>query len=159
MIFEFFHTWHEEKLGLMGGISFVLMGIFTYFLYLMRLSTEIMLLAAMVVVFSALTSLFFQLPRIKGVKPGVSTFVGGITLGLAVIFWGYILSLIPPESWEKMGEVAGLTAGLLIASFFGFGFLILALVPPQEQVKHIVEGKNKMGVKEFKEEDDFIDRL
>ncbi len=161
MIFEYFHAWDEEKLGLAGGIFFVLLGVFAYLIYILRPPIEIIVLAILIVVLSALTSLFFQLPRIRGIKPGVSTFVGGITLGLSIIFWGYLLFLIPPDSWAKMGELAGLTMGLLISAFFGFGFLILALTPPESNP--IVPDKKgkavKRGVKEFKEDDDFIDRL
>lgn len=161
MIFEYFHAWDEEKLGLAGGVFFVLMGVVAYLIYISKQSIEIIVLAILIVVFSALTALFFQLPRIRGVRPGVSTFVGGITLGLSIILWGYLLALTPPGGWSKMGEIAGLTMGLLITSFFGFGFLFLALIPPENKPR-VPEKRGravKRGVKEFKEEDDFIDRL
>ena len=164
MIFEHFYSWNEEKLGLIGGISFVLLGIFAYFIYLLHLPLGVLVLGFMVVVFSALTALFFQLPRIKGLRAGISTFIGGIMLGITIISWGYSLSLLLSESWALMMEAAALSIGLLIASFFGFGFLFIALIPPQQSPSKEISFKShkpqpKKGVKEFKEDDDFIDRL
>gem|GEM_PF-3223761 len=167
MIFERFYNWHEEILGLMGGISFVLMGVFAYFIYL-EISWTITGLGIVVIILSALTALFFQLPRIKGVRAVISTFVGGITLALTIIVWVYTLTFVQSSDWIKMVEASLLSLGLLITSFFGFGFLFIALIPPQGgKPKPIIpkkapkkkEKKIVPVTEEEEEEEDFIDRL
>jgi len=163
MIFEKFYNWPEERLGLMGGLSFVVMGVFAYLIYLLHLSWSVILTGFLVVIFSALTALFFQLPRIKGFRAALSTFIGGIMLGLTIIVWAFSLTLVDSSDWILLAEVALLSIGLLISSFFGFGFLFIALIPPQGSKPKIVPSKPKRKEKIVKpveeEEEDFIDRL
>ena len=146
-------------------ISFVLMGVFAYFIYL-EISWTITGLGIIVIILSALTALFFQLPRIKGVRAVISTFVGGITLALTIIVWVYTLTFVQSDNWIKITEAALLSLGLLITSFFGFGFLFIALIPPQgSKSKTLIPAKPKKkerkisGIREEEEEEDFIDRL
>ena len=163
MIFDYFYLWDEEKIGLAGGISFVLLGLFAYLLYRFNSSMIFIIIMLLIVIFTALTAWFFELPRIKNAKPGVSTLIGGITWGLSFVLWGYSIYLIPPKSWEFLGEVAALSLGLLISSFFAFGFLFIAAIEPAEKEIHKIPRKikepKKKGIKEFKEDEDFIDRL
>ncbi|OYT60793.1 hypothetical protein B6U71_00190 [Euryarchaeota archaeon ex4484_178] len=162
MIFEKFYNWQEEILGLMGGISFVLMGVFAYFIYTLSISWTVTGLGILVIILSATTALFFQLPRIKGIRAAISTFIGGITLALTIIVWVYALTFVQSEDWKMIAETALLSLGLLIFSFFGFGFLFIALIPPQGAKpkipvpKHIKKEKKSTKIEE---EEDFIDRL
>ncbi len=161
MIFDYFYLWDEERIGLLGGVSFVLVGLFGFLLYIFNPSLIFLAIMLLIVTFTALTALFFELPRIKNVKPGISTFIGGIMWGLAFIMWGYSIYLVPPESWEYLAEVASISLGLLISSLFGFGFLFIAAIEPYDKKKipRKIREPKKMGVKEFKEDEDFIDRL
>ncbi len=163
MIFEKFYNWPEERLGLMGGVSFVLVGVFAYFIYLLNISWTVTGLGILVIILSALTALFFELPRIKGLRPAISTFIGGITLGVTIIVWVYTLTFIQSSDWFLIIEAALLSLALLISSFFGFGFLYIALIPPQGSKPRVMAPKPKKREKIKKpveeEEEDFIDRL
>ena len=162
MIFNRFYSWDEEKIGLIGGISFVILGLFAYLLY--RFDSSILFITSilLIILFTALAAWFFELPRIKNAKPGISTLIGGIMWGLSFIILGYSIYLAPPRSWEFLGEVAALSLGLLISSFFAFGFMFIAVIEPAEKLHKIprkMKEPKKRGIKEFKEDEDFIDRL
>ncbi len=162
MIFDYFYLWDEEKIGLVGGISFVLLGLFAYLLYRFNSSMLFIICMLLIILFTALTAWFFELPRIKNAKPGISTLIGGIMWGLSFVIWGYSIYLVPPNSLEFLGEVAALSLGLLISSFFAFGFLFIAAIEPAEKMHKIprkIKEPKKRGIKEFKEDEDFIDRL
>ena len=161
MIFEKFYNWPEERLGLMGGLSFVLMGVFAYLIYMIQLPLTTILMGVLIIILSALTALFFQLPRIKGLRAAISTFIGGIMLGLTIIVWA--LSLINTGISDPLllAETALLFLGLLLSSFFGFGFLFIAIIPPQSNRPITAPKKKKRETKRVaeEEEEDFIDRL
>lgn len=164
MFFERF-DWEEEKLGLISGLSFVLIGVFGYvicFIYEnmgqgMNLASIGALMGTMVA--SGLTAVLFQLPRIKGTRAAISTFLGGIMLGISVILWVITGALFQSstENILSMVEVFGVSLILLILTFFAIGFLILALYPEEGIEKNI----EKIATPEKKDEieEDIIDRL
>jgi multisubunit Na+/H+ antiporter MnhG subunit len=161
MIFDYFYKWNEERTGLIGGVCFVLVGLFIYLSYLLNSSLIYLLTLILIVIFTALTAFFFQLPRIKNYKPGISTFIGGVTWGISFIIWGYSIYLLIPNSLEFLTEGASIPLALLITSFFAFGFLFIAAIEPYKESKAItkkIKGKKK-GIKEFKTDEEFIDRL
>ena len=177
MIFERFYKMDEEKLGLLGGLGFVLVGVFTYLIYRLELSGEAgiipVLITILLILLTAVTALCFQLPRIKGVRGAISSFLGTIILGLTVVLWVWNLTIVYNANSQNILlilEVAGLTAGLLISSFYGFGFFFIALIPPYKSVKKKkrrkkmesmvpVKKESRKVEREEEEEDDFIDRL
>ena len=148
----------EEYLGLISGISFVLMGVFAYFLYLLTVSYLILLFIIAAVAFSGLTSILFQIHRIKKIKPGLSTFLGGITLGISVLFWVLSSAVVNGDLIREV-EVSGISAALTALSFFAFGFLFMAFYPVRRYSSKMHH--KEMHEKSSKKEDieDFIDRL
>ena len=181
MIFERFYKWNEEKLGLLGGLGFVFIGVFAYLIYRLELSGNAgwvpVLITLLLIALSAVTALFYQLPRIKGVRGAISSFAGTIILGLTVVLWVWNMSIVYHANYNNLLlilEVALLSAGLLISAFFGFGFFFIAIIPPYKPIKKRKKVKvpkkkkakvEKEPVGEMKEEvdeeieEDFIDRL
>ncbi len=162
MLFEHIF-WEEEYLGLISGVSFVLMGVFAYFLYTLAAAVTVLLFIIAAVGASGLTAILFQVYRVKKIKPGVSTFAGGITLGIAVLFWALSTASVTGNIVRK-AEISGISAALTALSFFAFGFLFLALHPLQRYPPEQGYGERKIesrgeGKKEKKDIEDFIDRL
>ncbi len=163
MFFERF-DWEEEKLGLISGLSFVLIGVFGYVIYYiyetmgqtMNFASIGALIGTMVA--SALTAVLFQLPRIKGARGALSTFSGGIMIGVSVILWVVTGALFQSETVISQVEVFGVSLILLILTFFAVGFLILALYP-EERVEKYTKEIPKVAEKKEEIEEDIIDRL
>ena len=165
MFFEHF-MWEEEKLGLLSGISFVLIGVFAYLIYLLAVNILSVLFLALSMVTAALTSVLFQLPRLKGSRPAISTFLGGMAIGVAVILWVIAGSLVTDDILKKV-EVFTIMAMELILSFFAVGFLILGLYPPGSNTKPTVERRKEgneevshnVKTEENEIEEDIFERL
>jgi uncharacterized membrane protein len=75
------------------------------------------------------TSILFQLPRIRGMRPAVGTFLGGMSIGGAVILWVLAGVFAGGELIHEILVFALMGAEIALA-FFAVGFLILALYPP-----------------------------
>jgi len=160
VLFERF-IWEEEYLGLISGISFVLIGVFAYAIYLLSVSYIILGLITGAMCTSALTALMFQLPRIKEVKPGVSTFAGGLLLGVTVLIWAIVSSLTSGEFLRRV-ELSGIAGILAILSFFAVGFLILALYPPGMRGlsnAHVAPSREERKKEKKDDIEDIIERL
>ncbi len=128
MFFEEF-TWEEEKLGLISGISFVLMGVFGYLLYLEEMTLYSLIFLILAMVAAAGSAVLFQLPRIRGMRAAIGTFLGGIIIGGAIILWVIAASMTPGDI-IKMIIIFGVSGIEIVLSFFAVGFLLLALYPP-----------------------------
>ncbi len=154
MFFEQF-AWEEERLGLISGISFVLIGVFGYFLYLQNPS----LLSAVILVFAMFmagaTAVLFQLPRIRGTRAAISTFLGGLSIGGAIILW--VIADVNTNK-DLIGEavIFLLTAAELVLVFFAIGFMFLALYPPGSEMQKKEDKKENVATSEKNNNDDDI---
>ncbi len=157
MFFEQF-LWEEEKLGLISGMSFVLIGVFGYFVYLQNLSLYSILFLVLAMVFAGLTAALFQLPRIKGTRAAISTFLGGIAIGVAVIFW--VIGDVN-TSKDILGEIIifTLTAIELVLAFFAIGFMLLALYPVGSETPTTTTHKEEKKEEKNSVEEDIFERL
>ncbi len=161
--------WEEEIIGLIAGLAIVLVGVFAYIQYLLSPTYLVMLFAVSSMVFAALSAVLFQLPRLEKVRPAMGTFLAGITIGLAVIFWVLCIASVKGELLYRI-EVSTVSAILAILSFFAIGFILLALYPPlrieTKQAGQKMNGKKRKVSKNRKDRDkeinineDIIDRL
>ncbi len=155
--------WEEEYLGLVSGVSFVLMGVFAYFVYYLSPSPMIVGFIAASLSFSGLTSILLQIYRVRKIKPGISTFLGGISMGVAVIFWALVSAFSRGEMLRRV-EIASLSAALTVLSFFAFGFLFLALYPARKYPFQEMQRKHEDRVPEKKKSeksdiDELLERL
>ena len=161
MFFEQF-TWEEEKLGLISGISFVLIGVFGYFTYLQGISLNSVIFLILAMLASAGAAVLFQLPRIRGMRAAISTFLGGIVIGAAVILWVIAATLTPGDIW-KVVIIFGISAVEIVLTFFAVGFLLLALYPPGMEPVAINKGTAPVAGEKSKksdiEDDDIFERL
>ncbi len=157
MFFEQF-LWEEEKLGLISGMSFVLIGVFGYFVYLQNLSLYSIIFLVLAMVFAGLTAALFQLPRIKGTRAAISTFLGGIAIGVSVIFW--VIADVN-TSKDIIGEIIifSLTAIELVLAFFAIGFMLLALYPVGSETLTPTHEEKKKEEKKRGVEEDIFERL
>ena len=128
MFFEKF-TWEEEKLGLISGISFVLIGVLAYAIHLENLNPWSIVLIVLGMLAVGGTAILFQLPRIGEMRAAISTFLGGITIGLGIILWVIGASLAPEGLFHEI-LIFSLTGAEMVLAFFAVGFLMLALYPP-----------------------------
>ncbi len=161
--------WEEEIIGLIAGLAIVLVGVFAYLQYLLSPTYLVTLFAVGAMLFSSLSAVFFQLPRLKKTRPAVSTLVAGISIGLAVIFWVLSMASVKGELLYRI-EVSAVSAILAILSFFAIGFILLALYPPlRPSAKHWAGEirtktrktpvKRKEKGREINMDEDIIDRL
>ncbi len=159
MFFEQF-LWEEEKLGLISGLSFVLIGVFGYLIYLQNLSLISILFLVFAMVFAGATAALFQLPRIRGSRAAVSTFLGGIAIGISVIFW-VIADVGTSTDWVGELIIFSLTAIELVLAFFAIGFMLLALYPAGSETAAPATQNVEKGTEthEHKVEDDIFERL
>ena len=162
MFFENF-DWEEEKLGLIAGLSFVLMGVFGYLVYWFYEKAggiPYLSLGALIgsMASAGLTAILFQLPRIKGTRAAVSTFSGGIMLGVSVILWVITGALFPRNDLLLLLGIFGISLLLLVLTFFGIGFLVLALYPEGGGYSE-PEIEEPAPKKHEEVEEDIIDRL
>ena len=130
MLFEMWTTWEEEKLGLISGISFVLIGVFGYLLYIEGVGPVATLFLALAMASAGGTAVLFQLPRIKGTRAAISTFLGGIMIGLAIILLVVACSMSTGPILTEAIVFTAMTIEVLLA-FFAIGFLMLALYPEE----------------------------
>jgi len=165
MFFEGF-MWGEERLGLLSGVSFVLIGVFAYLLYLQELSLVSILLMVLGMLATSGTAIFFQMPRIRGTRAAISTFLGGLSIGLAIILW---VIACAAAGEDILHEVLVFTlAGVeLFLAFFGVGFLLLALYPSEAEPVSISKSEKSERTKksrqsethEHNQDDDIFERL
>ena len=162
MFFERF-DWEEEKLGLISGLSFVLIGVFGYALYYIYGKSggmNFLSIGALTgtLIAAALTAILFQLPRIKGTRAALSTFSGGIMLGVSVILWVITGALFPSSDILLLLGAFGISFLLMVLTFFAIGFLVLALYPEGTgySEQRVETSAPKMHEEE---EENIIDRL
>ena len=164
MLFEAWSTWEEEKLGLVAGVGFVLIGVFSYLIYTMWMYVGLiaLLLLGLAMASSGVTAVLFQLPRIRGVRAAISTFLGGITIGLSIILLVAACGQVAADLLKSIALYIAMGMEVVL-SFFSVGFLILVLYP--DEITHLpssnVEKKEmKNGGKEKVEiDDDLFERL
>ncbi len=169
MFFERFDLWGEEKLGLLSGISFVLIGALVYILYRINLGLLSYVPVALMIVSSASIAYLFQLPRMKNTKSGVATLLGGLMIGVAIVFYAIMGAMEKNRDLGGQIAVLGIGAALMVLSFFAMGFLLLAIYPEGSQLmveESSMQGKEKgekpkEKVKEKirEEEEDFLERI
>ncbi len=162
MFFENF-AWGEEKLGLISGVSFILIGVFAYFIYLEGLTIVPLVLLILGMLAAAGTAVLFQLPRIHGMRPAISTFLGGMGIGAAVILW--VLSCVSVNDNLIHEIIVFILTGVeMVLSFFAVGFLLLALYPetvnkPRDEKVLVDIDRSAKNEKESEIKDDLFDRL
>ncbi|NPA75537.1 MAG: hypothetical protein GXO25_05600 [Euryarchaeota archaeon] len=128
MFFENF-MWEEEKLGLISGVSFVLIGVLGYAVYLQKIGLFSVIFLVLGMLAASGTAVLFQLPRIRGMRPAVGTFLGGMSIGGAVILWVIAASMAGGDLLSEI-IVFSLFGAEIVLAFFAVGFLLLALYPP-----------------------------
>ncbi len=128
MFFESF-LWEEEKLGLISGVSFILMGVLGYAVYLQNIGWIALILMILAIIAAAGTAILFQLPRLRGMKPAVGTLLGGMMIGGAVILW-VLSGVTAGGALFHEAIVFSIIGAEVVLAFFAVGFLILALYPP-----------------------------
>ncbi len=172
MFFERFDLWGEEKLGLLSGISFVLMGALIYVLYCMNFEILSYIPLALMILSSASIAYLFQLPRLRSTKSGVATLLGGLMIGVTIIFYAIMGAMEKNRDILGQIEIWCIGAAIMILSFFAMGFLLLAVYPEgalssaeeveKSKKKKAERKKEKEEIKEKKEkegEEDFLERI
>ena len=167
MFFEKFDLWSEELLGLLAGMCIVLIGALIYVLIWIQINLLTYIPLALMIVSSGAIAYLFQLPRLKDVKSGVATLLGGLMIGVSIVFYAIMGGMENQRSTFGRITVWGIGGAILVLSFFAVGFLILAIHPEGEiSVSHKkapkVEREKKKKVKEKKEEgeeEDFLERI
>ena len=171
MFFEKFDLWSEELLGLLAGMCIVLVGALIYVLIWMQINLLTYIPLALMIVSSGAIAYLFQLPRLKDVKSGVATLLGGLMIGVAIVFYAIMGGMENQRSTFGQITVWGVGGAILVLSFFAVGFIILAVHPEGEvSVSHKkapkkapkVEKEKKKKIKEKKDEsgeEDMLERI
>ncbi len=169
MFFERFDSWGEEKLGLLAGVSIVLIGAFIYLLYWVKINLLTYVPLVLMIISSGFIAYLFQLPRLKNMKSGVATLFGGLMIGVTIVFYAIMGAMENQRDAVGQAIVWSIGALIMILSFFAVGFLLLAVYPeegalvthketPKSEKKEKKE-KSEEKEKGEKEEEDFLERI
>lgn len=169
MFFERFDSWGEEILGLLAGVSIVLIGALIYVLYWIKINLLTYVPLVLMIISSGAIAYLFQLPRLKNMKSGVATLLGGLMIGVTIVFYAIMGAMETQKGVIEQIVVWGIGALIMILAFFAVGFLLLAVYPeggalvthketPKSEKKEKKE-KSEEKEKGEKEEEDFLERI